>query len=157
MVLGVMLLVPASAVAAFDDEVDLCVTVEYDTAKTSGAALKDQGALRKALKKGWARVSDPETCIRPAPNAPEGAITRDDFGDDWPFTFDYGTPVCDVIDGFPAARIVGSNGVEYALNGVAISRGFVELDADSEVWLENIFGNKVSIGSITPLALALCE
>ena len=95
--------------------------------------------------------------VAPKPAAipvPEGFVMQAEYGDEWPFAFASGTLACDN----DVATIVGVNGIEYALNGVALTAGFEALDDDSEVWLADpSSGAKKSISDMTTQALALCE
>lgn len=70
-----------------------------------------------------------------APEPPEpGYVTREEYGDDWPFTVPAGTIHCTEGAAFEAGRLyvtfshAGEPGVEYTVNGSARDLGFPELD-----------------------------
>jgi hypothetical protein len=92
---------------------------------------------------------------RPAAT-PSGNISVADFGDDWPFTVQSGTLSCQESRGQPVATFTDNeNGIMWALNGVAISAGFPELD--DTIWLDNpSTAGKVPISDLIRRALALC-
>lgn len=82
-----------------------------------------------------------------------GMVTSEDFGDEWPFTVDQAALRCE--EGM--ALVVAMGGTDYALNGVAISRGYEELVSTSEVWRDNpSTGAKVSLHPVTRRAETLC-
>ena len=96
--------------------------------------------------------------LRERRDAPGGAstrrvaVSRDQFGDEWPLTVEIGEVEC--IDGFVA--VFHQNGKAWALNGAAQTRGYPEIDP---IWRDNpsIPGAKVDIGVLTELALKQCE
>ena len=67
----------------------------------------------------------------PTPEAVEpGFITREEYGDDWPFTVDSGTLSCwdDPLSDRIEVTFDTGDGIEYALNGSAKDAGPPELD-----------------------------
>ncbi len=103
-------------------------------------------------------IAEMEVSTEPAPEpeddslaANEVRISRDDYGDAWPFTVEEGVLACvDLKHTFTA------DGTTYALNGMAIQAGYPEID---EIWLDDpaIPGAKVSISPFNSLASELCE
>ena len=82
--------VGAPAAGSIDREQVLCITLEYDAEMLSGLDLIDQSVVREAIDQGWARVSDPERCTRPAD---EPASLPDKYEQTWPV--EYGKTTCD--------------------------------------------------------------
>lgn len=78
-------------------------------------------------------------------------VTREEFGDDWPFTVDSGRVDC--RQGGAAVLIVDQ--WVYQLNGVAAQKGYADL---APIWRDNpeIPGTKVSVGPMIRLALQQC-
>lgn len=72
-------------------------------------------------------------------------------GEDWPFTLERGTLAC-------AADAVtfSANGMKYAVNGFASSRGYADI---GPIWRNNasIPGTKINIGSVLDSGLKLCR
>lgn len=56
------------------------------------------------------------------PDSDSLLVTRSEFGDAWPLTVDSGTLSCDI-----RAVILEVDGVEYGVNGKAVTRGYREL------------------------------
>lgn len=76
-------------------------------------------------------------------------LLKQEFGDSWAFTVDKG-----VIENIKGAVIIRYENAEYALNGVASSRGYNDV---SEIWLDNpnIQGTKISIGTFITIGNSL--
>lgn len=86
----------------------------------------------------------------------DGAVSRDQLGDEWPFTVDSGMVACDGANGVGEVTFT-AEGTTYAVNGLAIQTGqYAEIDT---IWADDptIPGAKKSIGPIIDLGLALCE
>lgn len=80
-------------------------------------------------------------------------ISRDDFGDDWPFTVDEGILACVGV----SEVVFKAGGKTYAVNGMAVGTGkYAEVE---EIWADNpsIPGTKKNIGPIIDRGLELCE
>lgn len=79
-------------------------------------------------------------------------VTRDSMGESWPLTVDQAHVEC--LDGRLA--VVHANGMTYALNGTAKSRGYPAVDP---IWRANpsIPGTKISIGPLIDIALKQCK
>lgn len=79
-------------------------------------------------------------------------VTRKQYGDEWPFTVEEGVIDCPK----PSAAVFRHGGKVYALNGIAMSLGYEELEP---IWKDNpkIPGYKISIGSMIQLALKQCK
>jgi hypothetical protein len=83
-------------------------------------------------------------------------ISKSDFGDDWPFTVEEGLLSCKGGDGFGAV-IFSSNGITYAVNGIAKGRKiYNNIEA---IWADNpaVPGLKKNIGIIIDRGLKLCK
>ena len=85
-----------------------------------------------------------------------GAVSRDDFGSDWPLTVASGTLACAGSGGVGAATFTTS-GKTYALNGIAKGQ-HAGVDIDP-IWAANlgIPGAKKDIGVLINKALTLCK
>jgi len=85
-------------------------------------------------------------------SADTGEISRDEYGENWPFTVDRGRLEC--WRG-PAAVFV-ADGTVYQLNGVAKQMGHAPIDP---IWRDNpaIPGTKISLGPVIQRALKLCN
>jgi glucose/arabinose dehydrogenase len=97
----------------------------------------------------------PVPTVEPAPteaSADPGLITAAEFGDAWPFTVESGTLRC--IAG--QAVVFEANGIVYAVNGVAESQGFANVEA---IWRDDpaVEGLKVNIGPIIERGRTLCS
>lgn len=79
-------------------------------------------------------------------------VTRESMGDSWPLTVDQAHVEC--LDGRLA--VVHANGMTYALNGTAKSRGYPAVDP---IWRANpsIPGTKINIGPLIDIALKQCK
>jgi len=86
----------------------------------------------------------------------EVRITKDDFGDDWPFTVDEGVLAGNGSGGIGEV-IFTVDGVTYAVNGTARGTGkYTEID---EIWADDpeLAGLKKNIGPIIDRGLELCQ
>ncbi len=85
-------------------------------------------------------------------SADTGEISREEYGENWPFTVDSGRLEC--WRG-PAAVFV-ADGTVYQLNGVAKQMGHAPIDP---IWRDNpaIPGTKISLGPVIQRALKLCN
>ncbi len=85
-------------------------------------------------------------------SADTGEISREEYGENWPFTVDSGRLEC--WRG-PAAVFV-TDGTVYQLNGVAKQMGHAPIDP---IWRDNpaIPGTKISLGPVIQRALKLCN
>ncbi len=79
-------------------------------------------------------------------------VTRESMGESWPLTVDQAHVEC--LDGRLA--VVHANGMTYALNGTAKSRGYPAVDP---IWRANpsIPGTKINIGPLIDIALKQCK
>lgn len=79
-------------------------------------------------------------------------VTREAYGDSWPFTVEAGHADC--VDGQLA--IFRHEGREYALTSLAESRGIAPIEP---IWRDNpdFGGPKINLGPMTRLALEQCE
>ena len=83
------------------------------------------------------------------------AVTRADFGDDWPLTVESGTLRCEGGGaGIGAVVFVAPDGTEYGVNGLASD--YTDIDA---IWADDPSGlvPKLSIGPLIEAGLELCE
>lgn len=93
-------------------------------------------------------------------------ITREQFGEEWPFTVESGVLGCGAVEGSPGVGSVvfeadGSGGTFYAINGtakgLADEQGWHPLE---EIWADDPataqYGGKVSIEPIIELGLSTC-
>ncbi|WPD17984.1 DUF2511 domain-containing protein [Thermaerobacter composti] len=77
-------------------------------------------------------------------------ISAEDLGEEWPLTVDSGYLRCD-----QQAVIFHHDGVDYAVNGTAKSRGLPPIDP---IWADgDIAGTKKDIGPLIQRGLTLCE
>ena len=84
------------------------------------------------------------------------AISKDDFGEDWPFLIDSGTLNCAPGD----AVTFEADGQTYAVNGTAMGRAEAEGWRDMDpIWADDpaATGLKISIGPVIQRGLALCD
>lgn len=90
-----------------------------------------------------------------------GLVTRDQLGDKWPLTIDYGVVRCEniVVAGrtLQIASIEDPSGREYAMNGTA--RSHTSLGDVEQIWRENpdVEGLKINIQPVIDRALVLCS
>lgn len=93
-------------------------------------------------------------CLIPACSQEKKGInvSKDEFGDKWPFTVEAG--VVDCVKG--GGAIFKSNGQSYQLNGTASHMGFQPINP---IWRDNpdIKGTKINIGPMISLALQQCR
>jgi len=88
-----------------------------------------------------------------------GLVTRDDMGDVWPLTVDYGALDCraSVIDGVTLKSVtLRVPNKQYAVNGTAKTHTpFPDID---EIWADDpdVDGLKIGMGPLTERGLALC-
>lgn len=77
-------------------------------------------------------------------------VTREEYGPAWPFTVERG-----YVDCHDGAATFRSNGIEYQLNGTAMTRGYRPLES---IWRENpdIPGTRIGLGDILERALKEC-
>lgn len=83
-------------------------------------------------------------------------ISKSNFGDAWPFTVEEGLLSCQGGNGFGAV-IFSSNGITYAVNGIAKGRKtYNDIEA---IWANNpaIPGIKKDLGTIIDRGLKLCK
>lgn len=89
-----------------------------------------------------------------AANASSLEVTKQDFGNNWPFTEDKATLSC-FKDLLPVASINGKN---YGLTGMAKSLGHIPLTPDTPIWRNNPeTGAKVSLYAVSEKARSLCK
>lgn len=89
---------------------------------------------------------------QPQPSAAPGVeVTREEYGDRWPFTVDSGRVEC--RQGGAVVFVVGD--WVYQLNGIASQKGYANL---APIWRDNpdIPGSKVSVGPMIRLAQQQC-
>lgn len=81
----------------------------------------------------------------------EGEVSRDELGAEWPLSVERGRLACD-----RDAVTFTADGETWALNGVAQTRGFPEIDP---IWLDHPSPNipKKSIAPLIERGLELCE
>ena len=80
------------------------------------------------------------------------AVSRSDFGEDWPLTVDSGTLQC---EGAGAVTFTTEDGTTYAVNGLASGMDrWPEIDS---IWADAPGGLKKNIGPLIQRGLALCE
>lgn len=88
-----------------------------------------------------------------------GLVTRDDLGDDWPLTVDFGAVDCrtTVIDGVTLQSVTFRvPNMQYALNGTAKTHSpFPDIDP---IWADDpdVAGLKIGIGPLIERGLARC-
>jgi hypothetical protein len=83
---------------------------------------------------------------------PRGVLlTKEQLGENWPLTVD--SIRVDCIDAYAAVAYHGN--VTYALNGLANSRGFAEIEP---IWRPNpkLEGTRINIGPLIDAALRQC-
>lgn len=91
-----------------------------------------------------------------APAEPEGFISREMLGDEWPFTVESGVLACEGSGGAGAVTFT-ADGTTYAVNGTARGQGAgAEIDA---IWAADpsIPGTKKDISVAIERGLALCK
>lgn len=85
---------------------------------------------------------------------PAGYVERDDFGDAWPLTVDSGRVRCEPYETYV---FVGPGGTEYALNGLAETEGYADIEP---IWRDDpdppVEGVDLKV-SIDPLMQAASE
>jgi hypothetical protein len=101
-----------------------------------------------------APAAAPEPEPEPA-DEPDGLVREADFDGTWPF----GVPevLLECRRGEVLVAIIGDD--IYALNGPAITAGFIELtlETPNEIWLDNpATGAKVSVSDVSQRARTLC-
>lgn len=79
-------------------------------------------------------------------------VTRETMGESWPLIVDQARVEC--LDGRVA--VVHVNGITYALNGTAKSRGYPAVDP---IWRADpsLPGSKINIGPLIEIALKQCK
>lgn len=79
-------------------------------------------------------------------------VSRSDFGEDWPLTVSSGVLRCEA----PQAVVFSTGDQAYAVNGMANTQGYQEIDA---IWRDNpdIQGAKINIGPLIDRGLELCQ
>jgi hypothetical protein len=90
-------------------------------------------------------------------SASEAKITKQEFGDKWPFTVDEGILACKGTSSFGEVTFT-ANGKTYAVNGAA--RGTKKYIPADEIWADNpspLGGPKKDIGPIIERGLKLCR
>lgn len=89
-----------------------------------------------------------------------GLITRDDLGDDWPLTVDFGVASCDAFTAggmdLKSAIFTAPDGTEYALNGTA--KDHTDAADIDPIWKDDpdMDGLKINIGPLIDFGLSLC-
>lgn len=93
-------------------------------------------------------------------------ISREQFGEQWPFTVESGVLGCGAVESSPGVGKVvfeadGSGGTFYAINGIA--KGFADEQGWhqlEEIWADNPatakYGGKVNIQPMIALGLSIC-
>lgn len=77
-------------------------------------------------------------------------VSAADFGDKWPLTVDSGVLRCE-----EQAVVFRYEGVDYAVNGTAKSRGYPPIDP---IWADgDLEGTKKDIGPLIQRGLELCK
>lgn len=81
-----------------------------------------------------------------------GEISREEYGEDWPFTVESGRLEC----WRGSAAVFVTDGTVYQLNGVAKTMGHAPINP---IWRDNpaIPGTKISLGPMIQRALKLCS
>ncbi|MDZ4190748.1 DUF2511 domain-containing protein [Ectopseudomonas chengduensis] len=90
--------------------------------------------------------------------AQQDLISAEDFGNDWPFTFEEGYVACHA--GNAVTVMDAETGRMYSLNGAAKGKASaLGLDDLEAVWLDNpeIAGTRVSVSAVIDTALKLCR
>jgi len=79
-------------------------------------------------------------------------ITKEQYGDEWPFTVKQGVLSCENV----SEVVLTADGVSFAINGTAKSAK--KYQAVERIWADNpaIPGTKKSVGGIIKSGLALC-
>lgn len=87
--------------------------------------------------------------------APDGTISRESVGEDWPLTVESGIVACEGNNGYGAVSFT-ADGTTYGVNGVALQQGLPRIDP---IWADDpsIPGGKLNIGPIINAGLALCK
>ena len=98
----------------------------------------------------------PSPPANPTLSANETRITKQEFGDAWPFTVDEGILTCKGSGGLGAV-VFTANGKTYGVNGIA--RGMKKYDEIDQIWAphQSIPGAKKDIGQIIQRGLSLCR
>jgi hypothetical protein len=119
---------------------------------TAGGSLTGCGSDNGAAEDQATQEETAET-EEPVEEAEPGTITRDEFGDDWPFTVEGGVLRCEG-EGGVGAVIFEAEETEYGVNGVAKSQGYADIEP---IWAdEPSTGAKKNIGPIIDRGLELC-
>ena len=80
----------------------------------------------------------------------EGAVSATTLGAVWPLTVPHGHVRCDAL----AAIFTDPSGREWALNGIALGRGYPRIDP---IWRDSqLHDGKINIGPLIDAALARC-
>lgn len=87
--------------------------------------------------------------------AREQSVSESTFSGKWPFVTTEGTVKCTKLHGRAVVTFVTTAG-EFAVNGIARSRGFMDVDP---IWLdsEDIPGAKISMRDMLNYGLTLCN
>lgn len=78
------------------------------------------------------------------------AVSAADFGENWPLTVEEGILRCEP----PGAVVFSTGGKDYAVNGMAATQGYDDIDP---IWADGEVTPKENIGPLINAGLALCE
>lgn len=103
---------------------------------------------------------------QPPPSHPQGYVSREILGDEWPLTVDDGVLGCELVqvsDASYASVTFTSGGITYAVNGVARASGtYAEIDP---IWAVSPYSLpddplgplRIDIGPLIDRGIALCR
>lgn len=96
------------------------------------------------------KQAQPPEVVRESPPPAGVLVTREAFGERWPFTVERGYAAC-----FRGAAVFRAEGKAYALTGRAAALGFDPIDP---IWLPNpdVPGTRISLFPVLNLALEEC-
>lgn len=110
------------------------------------------------MRKGLAGLAIAGAFSFAAVAAQQELFSAEDFGNDWPFTFDEGYVACHA--GNAVTVMDAESGRMYPLNGAAKGKAnSLGLDDLEAVWLDNpeIAGTKISVSAVIEKGLQLCR
>ncbi|XUO88416.1 DUF2511 domain-containing protein [Halomonas sp. KM072] len=122
------------------------------TLSESGGAANDAASEEAQPSLDAAPATDDTAQDQEVTNETRGVlVTREEYGDDWPFTVDSGRLDCRQ----GGAAVFTSGQWTYQLNGVASQKGYADL---APIWRDNpaIPGAKVSISDMISVARQQC-
>lgn len=100
-------------------------------------------------------VEEPKAPLEPQLASNQLRVSKQEFGNEWPFTVDEGILAC-YGSGGVGEVVFTANGINYAVNGIASSKG--NYRPKEEVWEDNpsLPGTKKSVGTMISRGLELC-